>query len=222
MTVKTQYIAPLSLWVVVRRRVLKSGPFIEPAWTGSAQEGISGPVVFVSRLLAHMYAYLRNEYHSDDDSAHWKAIPLQDFDLLDHANGIDGPLVCMMAYGFAMETITDVICVHAPRIRYIPIPFNIPENSGGVTFSFNQWAFDFMRDEWQALGLKGYERELEAVDELDEAAFDRLFQTAVARLGVCRAPTDKAGPWAVFSTQDDTWIAGYADEASPVTASGLH
>lgn len=31
--IKTQYIAPLSLWVVVRRRVLKSGPFIEPAWT---------------------------------------------------------------------------------------------------------------------------------------------------------------------------------------------
>ena len=51
MEVKTQYIAPLSLWVVVRRRVLDSGPFIEPAWTGSTVEGISGPVVFVSRLL---------------------------------------------------------------------------------------------------------------------------------------------------------------------------
>ncbi|KAB0648490.1 hypothetical protein [Burkholderia diffusa] len=169
-----------------------------------------------------MYAYLRNEYHSDEDGAHWKAIRLQDFDLLDHANGIDSPLYCMMAYGFAMETPTDVICVHAPRIRYVLLPFNIPENTGRVTFSFNQWAFDFMRDEWQALGLQGYERELEAADELNETGFDRLLQTAVARLGVCRAPTDKVGPWAVFSTQSDTWISGYADAAPPETAHWLH
>ncbi|WP_141685068.1 hypothetical protein [Burkholderia stabilis] len=220
--VKTQYIAPLSLWVVVRRRVLDSGPFIEPAWTGSTVEGISGPVVFVSRLLAHMHAYLRNEYHSDDDSGHWKAIPLQDFDLFDHAKGIDGPLCCMMAFGFAMETETDVICVHAPRVRYVPLPFNIPEGAEGVTFSFNQWAFDFMRDEWKALGLRHYEGELEAADELDDGGFDRLYQTAVARLGVCREPSGRPGPWAVFSTQDDTWIAGYEDEAPPATAHGLH
>ncbi|KVN06290.1 hypothetical protein WT08_20295 [Burkholderia sp. MSMB1552] len=167
-----------------------------------------------------MYAYLRNEYHSDDDTGHWKAIPLHDFDLLDHANGIDGTLYCMMAFGFAMETETDVICIHSPRIRYVPLPFNIPPNTGGVTFSFNQWAFDFMRDEWKALGLGNYERELEAMDELDESGFDRLKQTAIARLGICREPSGRDGPWAVFSTRQDTWVAGY--EAPPELARGLH
>lgn len=175
----------------MRRRVLDSGPFVEPAWTGSPQDGVAGPVVFVSRLLAHIYAYLRNEYHSDDDSGHWKAILLQDFDLFDHAKGIGGPLCCMMVFGFSMETETDVVCVRAPRVRYVPLPFNIPEGAEGVTFSFNQWAFDFMRDEWKALGLRHYEGELEAVDELDDGGFDRLYQTAVAQLGVCREPSGR-------------------------------
>ncbi|KUY85587.1 hypothetical protein WS46_00290 [Burkholderia sp. RF4-BP95] len=59
-----------------------------------------------------------------------------------------------------------------------------------------------MRDEWKALGLRHYEDELERVDELGEAGFDRLYQTAIARLGVCREPSEHDGPWAVFSMQE--------------------
>ncbi|MDN7877015.1 hypothetical protein [Burkholderia aenigmatica] len=220
--VKTQYIAPLSLWVVVRRRVLESGLFIEPAWTESAQENISGPVIFVSRLLAHMYAYLRNEHHGADDTGHWKAIPLQDFNLLEHAHAIDGPLYCMLAFGFSMDTATDVICVHAPRIRYVPLPFRLPKDIQGITFSFNQWAFDFMNDEWTSLGLPNYARELEAVDELDDIGFNRLYQTAAARLGVCHTPSGNDGLWAVFGAREETWISGYESETPRAPARGLH
>lgn len=101
--VKTQYIAPMSLWLVVRKRFLDTGLFIEPAWVGSGEKW--GPVVFVSRVLAESYANLRNKYHGPDDSDTWKVVALQDFDLLDHARGVDGPLYCMMAFGFSMRAV---------------------------------------------------------------------------------------------------------------------
>lgn len=220
MKIKTQYISPVSLWVVVRRRVLPSGLFIEPAWSGAPEDGMSGPVIFVSRLLAHAYAYLRNQHHGADDSNNWKAIPLQDFDLLEHAHSIDGPLNCMMAFGFSMETSTAVVFLGAPRIRLVPLPFNVPKDVEGVTFSFNQWVFDFMCGEWKALGLPNHEQELEATDELDDTTFDRLLQTAIALLEVCREPSGEIGPWAVFSTRQETWVAGH--EESPALRRDLH
>lgn len=220
MKIKTQYIAPVSLWVVVRRRVLPSGLFIEPAWSGSPEDGMSGPVIFVSRLLAHAYAYLRNQHHDVDDSNNWKAIPLQDFDLLEHAHGVDGPLNCMMAFGFSMETPIAVVFLGAPRIRLVPLPFNVPKDAEGVTFSFNQRVFDFMHGEWKALGLPDYEQELEATDELDDTTFERLLQIAMAQLDVCREPSGETGPWAVFSTRQETWVAGH--EESPALGRDLH
>jgi hypothetical protein len=135
---KTQYIAPVSLWVVIRKRFLETGLFIEPAWVGSPKENMAGPAIFASRVLAEAYAYLRNTYHGKDDSNSWRAIPLQEFDLSQHAHGINGPLYCMMAFGFSMEDSDSVICITAPRIRYVPLPFRISKDAEGVTFSFDQ------------------------------------------------------------------------------------
>lgn len=207
MTVKTQYIAPVSLWVVVRRRMVSTGLFIEPAWVGGS--GVeSGPAIFVSRILAEAYAYLRNKYHGPDDSNNWKAIGLHEFDLLDHAHGLDGPLFCQMTFGFSNEDSETAICITAPRIRYVTLPFTVSHEVDGVTFSFNQWAFDFMREEWARLGLRDFERELVAADEIDEASFDRLIKTALGRLKVCREPTGRDGPWSVFSPQREEWVSG--------------
>lgn len=122
MTVKTQYIALVPLWVVVRRRMLESGLFIEPAWVGGSE---SGPAIFVSRVLAEAHAYLRNKYHGPDDSNNWKVIGLHEFDLLEHAHGIDGPLYCQMAFGFSNEDMKSLICITAPMIRYVPLPFTV-------------------------------------------------------------------------------------------------
>ncbi|RKP46000.1 hypothetical protein D7S89_18670 [Trinickia fusca] len=59
--VKKQYIAPMSLWLGVRKRFLDTELFIEPVWVGSGDT--CRPVVFVARVLAESYAYLRNKYH---------------------------------------------------------------------------------------------------------------------------------------------------------------
>lgn len=219
MSQKTEYIAQLSLWVVVRKRFLDTGLFVEPAWVGNAQER-SGPVIFVSRLLAELYAHLRNTYHGRDDSNNWRAIALSEFDLLEHAHGVDGPLHCMMAFGFSMEDADNVVCITAPRIRYVPLTFNVSADAAAITFSFNQWVFDFARDEWASIGLLNYESELERVDELDDISFRRIFQTAVARLGVCRNPSNGQGIWGTFSVQRDMWLTG--DEGAAAVDRDLH
>lgn len=206
---KTEYIAPFSLWLVVRKRFSARGLFVEPAWVGA--DGESGPAMFVSRILAEVYAHLRNKHYGGDDSDNWKVIPLHDFDLLEYARGIDGPLYCMLAFGFAMEDAKTVICINCPCLRMITSPYNLPEDAKATTFLFNQAMFDFMREEWASIGLPHFEKELEATDELDASSFDRWLQTAIASLKVCRSPAaDNDGPWAVFSVQRGMWVADRA------------
>jgi hypothetical protein len=118
---------------------------------------------------------------------------LQDFDLLDHARGIDGPLYCMMAFGFSMEDAGSVMCINAPRPRYAPVPFEVPDGAQGITFAFGQWVFDFMRAEWATLGLPEFDKELDVADELDALSISKQVQTALARLKVCREPSGKPG-----------------------------
>ena len=60
MTIKTQYIAPHSLWLVVRERVTGTGLFVEPAWVGDRTQ--NGLVIFTSHILAVVYAHIRNKY----------------------------------------------------------------------------------------------------------------------------------------------------------------
>ncbi len=220
MSAKTHYIAPLSLWIVVRQRFLETGQFIEPAWVSSSENDLSGPVIFVSRVLAETYVHLRNAHYDSDDSGNWKVIALQDFNLLAHAHDLDGPLHCMITFGFSMEDAESVICVSAPRLRYVPLSFSIPRESEAITFSFNQWVFDFIKDEWKTLGLLEFEQELEEVDELDANALDRLIKTATARLRVCVKPSGHEGPWAVFSTRQEVWIAG--QEVPPLANRSVH
>lgn len=216
---KTEYISPVSLWLVVRKVFHHKGLFVEPAWAGDAE--LSGPAIFVSRMLAEVYAQLRNTYYAKDDSNNWKVIPLHEFNLLEHAHGIDGPMNCMMTFGFGMEDAESVICIHCPRLRMVPLPFTIPREIEGITFSFNQGTFDFMREEWASIGLPEFEKELESTDEMDAATFDRWFQTATARLKVCRAPVmGHEGPWAVFSMLRDMWVTG--NEIPAMTDRSLH
>jgi hypothetical protein len=216
---KTEYIALVSLWLVVRKKFQQKGLFIEPAWAGDAE--LSGPAIFVSRILAEVYAHLRNKYYDKDDSNNWKVIPLHDFNLLEHAHGIDGPMNCMMTFGFAMEDAESVICIHCPRLRMVPLPFTIRREIEALTFSFNQCAFDFMQEEWASIGLPEFEKELESTDEMDAATFDPWLQVAMASLKVCRAPVvGSEGPWAVFSMQRGMWMAG--DEMPVMTDRSIH
>lgn len=204
----TEYIAPLSLWLVVRKRFFKTGPFVEPAWVGSHEPKIQGPVLFVSRVHAEVYAYMRNEYHSKDDSGNWKIISLQDFDLLEHAHGIDGKLYCQLAFGFSMADENSLlVATGAPRVRYVPLPFDIPKNETKITFSFNQWAFDFMNEEWGSIGSSEFEKSLARVDDMSEADASRVAKEAIAKINVGRTDTGK-DLWGAYDSVKESWIVG--------------
>jgi len=173
---------------------------------------LSGPAIFVFRMLAEVHAHLRNTYYGTDDSNNRKVIPLHEFHLLEHAHGIDGPMNHMMTFGVAMEDAESVICIHCPRLRMVPLPFTIRREIEAITFSFNQWA---------SIGLPEFEKELESIDGMDAATFDRWLQAAIARLKICRAPVmGNEGPWAVFSMQRAMWVAG--DEMPTVKDRSIH
>lgn len=206
---KTEYISPVSLWVVVRKRFLESGVFIEPAWTGPGDPAESGPVVFVSRMLAEVYARMRNEYHHVDDSNTWKAIALRDFDLLGHLRALGGNLNCMMTMGFSMLLDGSLlVAAGAPRIRYVPLSFEIPAVQAGVTFSFNRWVFDFIDQEWTSLGATDFVNDLEFADELDEKEFQLAARIAIASVTVSRDSSAETALWGVYSLRKEAWLRG--------------
>ena len=209
MQTRTQYIADLSLWLVVRKRFTETGRFIEPAWVGDGVE--NGPVLFTSRMLAAVYAYMRNKYHGEDDSASWQVMPLQAFDLLEHARTCcDGTIHCMMAFGLPMEDAGSIIVkTGAPRLRYRPHPFTPPADAEALTFSFHRRFFEWLRGEFRAIGFRDYEADFERVDEMDEAAFNAALKTAIARVNVCREPTDgRSALWGAFCATREIWISG--------------
>ncbi|HUA80073.1 MAG TPA: hypothetical protein VL997_06860, partial [Dyella sp.] len=150
-----------------------------------------------------------NKHYGEDESSNWRVIPLQAFDLLEHARGTDGPMQCMLAFGFAMQDAETVICSNCPRLRMVSFPYSVRRDAQTVTFSFHPSIFDLMEEEWASIGLPHFAKELHCTDELDAASFDRLLQTAIGSLKVCRTPeTDGDGLWAVFSMQRGQWISG--------------
>jgi hypothetical protein len=208
MTVKTQYIAPVSLWLVVRKRFTSTGLFVEPAWVGDGTQ--NGPAIFTSHILAVVYAHMRNKYHGNDDSNNWQVMPLQEFDLLAHVRECDGTLWCMMTFGAVLEDENSLIVkTGAPRIRYVPLKFAPPTGAEEITLSFNQWVFDFIRDEFRSIGLPDYEKQLEVVDEMDDATLALTCKYAIERINVCRNPSEREeNLWGVYSPDAGMWVCG--------------
>lgn len=209
----TEYIAPVSLWLVVRKRFLDGGSlFVEPAWTGCDDH--KGPVIFVSRMHAEVYARMRNTYHSANDSGNWKSLPLHEFDLLEHSRALGGKLTCNVAFGFALGRDQSIIVsTGAPRVRYVPLTFSLSTDEDKITFSFNQWVFDFMREEWAALGVPDFEDRFNAVDEMDTLTFKRAAMVSIATASVTRDGSDSGG-WGVYDTDREQWLTG--TEVGPV------
>ncbi|VVD31773.1 hypothetical protein [Paraburkholderia dioscoreae] len=224
MTIKTQYIAPVSLWLVVRKRFTGTGLFIEPAWVGDGTQ--NGPVIFTSHILAAVYAHMRNKYHSNDDSDNWRVMSLQAFDLLEHVRDCGGKLWCMMAFAAVLEDASSLIVkTGAPRIRYVPLGFESPKDTEIVTFSFDQWVFDYMRDEFRSIGLPDYEMQLEVVDEMDDATLALTLKYATERINVCREPSErKASLWGVYDPDAGVWVSAEETDRKPAkhTAHQLH
>lgn len=201
----TDYISPLSLWVVVRRHYCRDGTrFVEPAWVGSGEH--TGPAVFVSRLHAHIYAALRNRYHTRDDTNNWQCIPLSAFDLRGHVRDLGGELNCEMTFGFATDAAGALILVSgAPRLRFVELSFGIDAAFDDVTFNFNQWVFDFMRAEWTSIGAPAFEASLDCVESMDDITFARTLDAALASATLCHVEPYREY-WTAYDASTASWI----------------
>ena len=69
-----------------------------------------------------------------------------------------------------------------PRPRLIPFAFELPsETQPPVTFHFNAWVFDFMREQWARVGAQDHAAQVESMNTATGA---ELMATAKRALSV--------------------------------------
>jgi len=217
MTSTTDYFSPFSLWVCVRRQAEGArAPAGEPARAASGALG-AGPLVFVSRLHAQLYAGLRNR----EGGAHlWQCVPLQAFGLRDYMRTLGGRVDCELAYGFmADEAGALVIADGAPAVRFLELTFEAGDDIDDPTFSFNQWAFEFIHAEWLRIGAWSFHVSFGPIDEMGDAALARLGDAVLVHTPLTRVLPD-VDHWAVYDPRVGRWIAAAA--SVPVHALTLH
>lgn len=215
----TNYLAPFSLWLCARRHYCRDGSlFVEPAWTGSGAH--TGPVIFVSRLHAHLYTALRNRHHGRGDSNNWQCVPLHAFGLREHIREEGGSLNCEMAFGFvADEAGALVLTDGVPQVRVVELSFVVDEQTADATFSFNQWAFDYMQVEWLGVGASTLHTTFDLIDGLGDAAFAGVLDAALSKTTLARH-TGNLAHWAVYDPKVSRWIG--APVCTPLHALTLH
>lgn len=215
----TDYLAPFSLWLCVRRHYCSDGSlFVEPAWTGTGAH--TGPLIFVSRLHAHVYTALRNCYHSHDDSNNWQCVPLHAFGLREHIREQGGRLNCELAFGFVTdESGALVIADGEPRVRFVELSFDVGDEIGDSTFSFNQWAFEYMHIEWLGIGVSSLHMTFDRIDAMSDAAFARVLNGALSKATLTRDASN-VEHWTVYDPNAGNWIS--APVCAPLHALTLH
>jgi len=216
----TDYFSPFSLWVCVRRQAGAAGaagaPAVEPARAADGGLG-AGPLVFVSRLHAHLYAGLRNREAGGNA---WQCVPLQAFGLREYMRSLGGRVDCELAYGFmADEAGALVIADGAPAVRFIELTFEAGDDIDDPTFSFNQWAFEFIHAEWLRIGAWSFHVSFEAIDEMGEPMLARLGEAVLVQTPLTRVVPQREH-WAVYDPRVGRWIGAAA--SVPVHALTLH
>jgi hypothetical protein len=202
----TDYIAPFSLWVVVRNVRRRDGSCrVEPAWVGRGKRG--GLAIFVSRLHAYVYATLRNIHRANDDADDWRCIPLQTFDLQEHIHDLRGTLNCAMTFAFACDCTGALIITNgAPCLCFIEITFDLPKLDADMVFNFRQGVFDVMREQWARVGAHGYPESIDRIEVMDDLTFAYALGVALDVASLTRAQPD-GDHWTVYDADTVCWIS---------------
>lgn len=210
MTAATVYLSPYSLWLCVRRQHQPDGSsFVEAATSGIGAH--SGPIVFVSRLHACLYAALRNRECASPLQRNWQCVPLHTFDLRQHVRKTGGALNCRMAFGFAADAAAGgalIVSGGAPGLREVGLPFSVPEDMDDVVFNFTEWVFEYIRDEWEAIGAGDLDATFMQVDQLGVHDLRHVAAYALAETIVTMTPqhTPMDGDWTVWHPARRRWI----------------
>ena len=218
----TDYLAAFSLWLCVRRHYCGDGSlFVEPAWTGTGAH--TGPVMFVSRLHAQIYTALRNRHYGRGDTSNWQCVPLHAFPLRGHIREQGGRLDCQLAFGFvADEAGALMIEDGVAQVRVVELSFEADDTIENSTFSFSQWAFEYMQVEWLGIGAAALHVSFDWIDAMGEAAFARVLDGALSKATLTREIRDPADAryWTVYDPQASRWIS--APVCTPLHALTLH
>jgi hypothetical protein len=211
----TDYTAPLTLWVVLRRHHRPDGSgLFEPAWVGTGKH--SGVALFVSRMHAQIYATLRNAYGYDGGPNSWQCMPLQLFDLYALVRELNGTVDCAVAFGLACDDEGALIITGgAPCLRYFELTFDLPDRCAAgreveASFGFGEWVFEDMRAQWAQIGAHTYEQSIRRMEAMDNVTFlrtlDTALQTAKPNMATLKRHQAGDGNWMVYDTEAMRWI----------------
>lgn len=201
----TAYLSEYRLWVLVRALPKRKGgqDRIETSWI-KTQDG-EGPAVFVSALDAEIY--LQSLHNRGEKN--WRRCPLEAIDLAQMAVELGGSVLCHMVFGFSANP-SGQLTLRDDNLRplCVPLPFDLgPGPKRPITFNFNQWAFDFMRAQWDVIGAGNHPEALARTNELDDTT---LSEQALKALSVAPMTGDweQGGDWAVFMPEPLRWQFG--------------
>lgn len=174
----------------------------------------------MSRLHAQIYTALRNRHHLRGDSNNWQCVPLHAFGLREQIRALGGRLDCELAFGFVTDAAGALVLADgAPTVRFIELSFEVPDEIGDSTFSFNQWAFEYMYGEWLGAGASSLHLTFDWIDAMGDVAFARVLDAALSTTSVTRhaSPVEH---WAVYDPEVARWIG--APVCAPPHALTLH
>ena len=97
--------------------------------------------------------------------------PLSSFNLLDHVKALDDHLSCQVVFGFGASTSHELEKrIGLPCPILVSVPFEVElDTPPPVTFQFNAWIFEFIREQWALVGSEGYTDQVESMNVADDA-----------------------------------------------------
>lgn len=204
MTDPTDYLADFELTTLVRPIILANGAgWREPMWFQGGDE--RGLAIFVSALDAEIY----RRFAIANGSSGWLRLPLSRFDLLDHVKALGGRLSCQVVFGFGASTSRELDTRDGlPRPLLVSVPFEVElDTPPPVTFQFNAWIFDFIREQWALVGPEGYAAQVESMNVANDAQL--LAAAESAQQGVrARSAAGEEHDWCLYAPEAGTWHFG--------------
>jgi hypothetical protein len=204
----TDYLAPVSLWVVIRRHEVN---VIEAAITGCkgnheevnhAHECTAGPIIFPSRVHAEIYAHFRNAHAASYEG--WHLMALEDYGLREHIRVRGGSMPFMLAIGFSTSKAGALLLPYFSPSVLSAVHRCATKPGTGNIISFKNVMENVLK-EWASIGLHSFEDKLQEFDSLDSASRERVVARAIARTSVERSHV--ANPhWGVYCPIRERWF----------------
>jgi hypothetical protein len=138
-----------------------------------------GLAIFVSALDAEIY----RRFAVANGSSGWRRLPLSRFDLLDHVKARDGHLSCQVVLGSGASTSHELETRNGlPRPIRVSVPIEVELGTPPpITFQFNPWIFEFIREQWALVGPEGYADQVESMNVANDAQLVAAAESAPAR-----------------------------------------